>query len=58
MHRSKKALFDHFVGGSEQQARQLQAELPCSFLVRRRTRRPAATGSEDLTVFSPVACAQ
>jgi hypothetical protein len=33
MHRSRKALFDHFVGLSEQQARQLQAELPCSFLV-------------------------
>jgi hypothetical protein len=33
MHRSKKALFDHFVGASEQQGRQLQAELPCSFLV-------------------------
>src|ERR1700720_2822495 len=33
MHRSKKALFDHFVGGSEQQGRQLQAELPSSFLV-------------------------
>jgi hypothetical protein len=33
MHRSKKALFDYFVGASEQQERQLQAELPCSFLV-------------------------
>jgi hypothetical protein len=28
-----KALFDHFIGASEQQARELQAELPCSFLV-------------------------
>jgi hypothetical protein len=33
MHRSKKALFDHLVGESEQRGRQLQAELPCSFLV-------------------------
>src|SRR5262249_456393 len=33
MHRSKKALFDHFVSAREQQGRQLQTELPCSFLV-------------------------
>jgi hypothetical protein len=33
LHRSKKALFDHDVGASEQQGRQLQAELPCSYLV-------------------------
>ena len=33
MHRSKKALFDHLVGLRDQQGRQLQAELPCSFLV-------------------------
>jgi hypothetical protein len=31
-HRSK-ALFDYFVGASEQQGRELQAELPCTYLV-------------------------
>ena len=33
MHRSKEALFNHFVGASEQRGRDLQPELPCSFLV-------------------------
>jgi hypothetical protein len=33
LHRSKKALFDYFVGASEQQERQSQVELLCSFLV-------------------------
>jgi hypothetical protein len=32
-HRSKKALFDHCVDASDQQGRQLQAELPYSFFV-------------------------
>lgn len=32
-HCSKKTLFDHLVGTSEQRGRDLQAELLCSFLV-------------------------
>ncbi len=30
---ARKALFNHFVGASEQRGRDLHPELPCSFLV-------------------------
>jgi hypothetical protein len=33
MYRSKNALFDHFVGASEQYGRQLKTKLARSFLV-------------------------
>ena len=44
MHRSKKALFDYFVGASEQQGRQLQAELPVQFFGSRQTQIPLYSG--------------
>jgi hypothetical protein len=44
MHRSKKTLFDYFVGAREQQGRQLRAELPVQFFGSRQTQIPLYSG--------------